>query len=240
MIPALYYYFRTPVHYVKALALQEHIHARQLAARTGPDRTPDILLVLQHPPVYTAGRRHGPEGPHPAGLELVRTARGGAPTYHGPGQLALYPLLDLTRPRPSSASRAPISAQAYVCALHKALQTHLRSAHGIASANTHTGVTVDARQIASVGVQVRRGLTTHGAALNVTREPLAWLGGDRHTSVESVVGRTVDVEREVAGLAGSLGEALERDFAPMDLAHEGAVGAAIAATDESSNHILEW
>ena len=100
--PVFYHHFRTPLPYAKTLVLQEKLHQIQLAARRTSSHQ-DLLLLLQHRPVYTAGRRQtGDELAQErtrvvqTGADFVATARGGQLTYHGPGQLVGYP------PRPRS------------------------------------------------------------------------------------------------------------------------------------------
>jgi lipoate-protein ligase B len=102
--PILYHYFPTPLPYAATLSLQHRIHELQLARRHAQTDYPDIMLVLQHRPVYTAGRRQKEEDLLPESLRLrqlgadyVHTDRGGQTTYHGPGQIVVYPFFDLGR-----------------------------------------------------------------------------------------------------------------------------------------------
>ncbi|KAJ7702252.1 hypothetical protein B0H17DRAFT_138046 [Mycena rosella] len=250
MLPALYHYFRTPLPYVQTLELQETIHRLQLLHRKTSAHK-DILLLLQHRPVYTAGRRQTEDSVQDErarltniGANFVTTARGGELTFHGPGQIVGYPLLDLSRSSP------PMPVRDYVCRLQKAVELHLLEAHGIKHAPTdHTGVFLDANtKIASIGVQVRHRLTTHGFAMNVTREPLPWfdqvvacgLADVRAGSVESVLGKEVDIHGEIPGLLSRLGRALEREFLPINLADEGELGEAIAVAEEDALKAGSW
>ena len=147
------------VGYGDALALQEEIVARKRA----DDSLADELLLLEHEPVYTIGRtpdqsslRGGAHLPHP----LFPINRGGQATYHGPGQLVGYPVIDLRG-----------GAQD----LHRYLRwiedvlIELLSSQDIAAATRPglTGVWVEERKIASIGVGVRQWVTMHGFALNV-------------------------------------------------------------------------
>jgi lipoyl(octanoyl) transferase len=100
----LLHYFPTPTPYPPTLELQEYIHQYQLSRRRLGYEAPNILLLLQHRPVYTAGRRQsvGELAEEMArlrqmGADWVRTARGGETTYHGPGQIVAYPLFDLAQ-----------------------------------------------------------------------------------------------------------------------------------------------
>lgn len=129
-------------------------------ART--EETPDELWVLEHPPVYTLGlngdRRHILADTLPA--PVITTDRGGQVTYHGPGQLVIYTLLDLNRRKLGVRALVTLLEQAVIRLL---LQYGLRSA----SRPKAPGVYVDGRKIASLGLRVRRGCSYHGLSLNV-------------------------------------------------------------------------
>ncbi|KAJ7739639.1 hypothetical protein DFH07DRAFT_76045 [Mycena maculata] len=249
-LPALYHYFRTPLPYAQTLALQERIHQLQLLQRRSSSHK-DIFLLLQHRPVYTAGRRQTEDSVQDErsrltniGADFVTTARGGELTFHGPGQIVGYPLIDLSRTSP------PVSVRDYVCRLQKALEIHLMEAHGIKHAPTdHTGVFLDANtKIASIGVQIRHRLTTHGFAINITREPIPWfdqvvacgLADVKAGSVGTVKGQAIDIHGEIPGLLGSLGRMLDRELLPMNPAEEGEVGEAIAAAEEDALRAGDW
>jgi lipoyl(octanoyl) transferase len=173
------------VEYRPALALQERVRAARLQ-----DAIPDVLLTLEHPPVYTRGRRSVP-GELPMGedwylmqgIEIVETDRGGKVTYHGPGQLVGYPIVRVD------------DVVAYVRLLEQALVAALSEESVAARARPedgpdYTGVWVEDRKIASIGVHVARGVTTHGFAVNVENDlqPFSWvvpcgLEGVRMTSL---------------------------------------------------------
>jgi lipoyl(octanoyl) transferase len=154
-----------PVPYLEAWDLQ-----RSLAAAVSQGAVPDTVILLEHPPVVTLGRRaeqerelHVPEG---AAVEVVETDRGGRSTYHAPGQLVCYPILDL--------ERHGRDVKQYVRDLEEALVRTL-AAFGVAGERLDglTGVwlTRPPRKIASIGVRVTRWITTHGYALNVDLDP---------------------------------------------------------------------
>jgi len=177
--------------YRDALGLQERLRAARQA-----DAVPDVMLVLEHWPVYTRGRRSAP-GELPMGedwyraqgIEIVDTDRGGKVTYHGPGQLVGYPIV------------AVDDVVEYVRTLERGLVAALR-AEGVATARArpedgpdYTGVWVEDRKIASLGVHVARGVTTHGWAVNVENDlqPFSWvvpcgLDGVRMTSLIAETG----------------------------------------------------
>jgi len=126
------------------------------------------MLLLEHPPVYTLGRRSQP-GELPLGedhyrargIDIVRTRRGGKLTYHGPGQLVGYPIVHVS------------DVPAYVDTMQRALITALADAGLEARSRPglqHTGVWVRDRKIASIGVHVSRGVSMHGFALNVIND----------------------------------------------------------------------
>jgi lipoyl(octanoyl) transferase len=123
--------------------------------------TPDELWLLEHPPVFTLGMNASPD--HvlaPGDIPVVQIDRGGQVTYHGPGQLVAYPLVDLRR--------AALGVRDLVSGLERAVIA-LAAHHGIeAHAKREApGVYVAARKLASVGIRVRRGASYHGLALNV-------------------------------------------------------------------------
>lgn len=145
------------VEYARATAWQEALVARCLAGG------PEALLLLEHPPVYTLGRGADPRHlgfAAATGVPVVRTHRGGQVTYHGPGQLVGYPVLDLRRRRPD--------VRWYLRTLEGVLVAALADL-GVAAASRDgfTGVWVADRKIASIGVALRRWVSWHGFALNV-------------------------------------------------------------------------
>jgi lipoyl(octanoyl) transferase len=143
---------------------------RSLAGAVSQGALPDTIVMLADPPVVTLGRRtdesaelHVPEG---AKVEVVETDRGGKSTYHGPGQLVCYPILDL--------KRHGRDVKEYVRKLEEALIGTL-AAVGVEATRLEglTGVWLERppRKIASIGVHVSRWVTTHGYALNVDLDP---------------------------------------------------------------------
>jgi len=174
------------IDYREALALQERVRAARQQ-----ERIPDTLLLLEHPPVYTRGRRSdarelpmGEAWYREQGIDIVDTDRGGRLTYHGPGQLVGYPIVRID------------DVIAYLRTMESAIVAALAGA-GIAGharpdeGPDFTGVwTADQRKIASIGVHVARAVTTHGFAVNVSNDlaPFGWvvacgLDGVRMTSI---------------------------------------------------------
>src|ERR671925_1773040 len=153
---------RTP--YREAWQLQ-----RSLAAAVSQGAIPDTVVMLEHPPVVTLGRRTG-EGelhiPADAEVEIVETDRGGKSTYHGPGQLVCYPILDLTRHGEDVKKYCRDLEEALIRTL-AAFDVHATRIDGL------TGIWLERppRKIASIGVHIAKWITTHGYALNVDLDP---------------------------------------------------------------------
>jgi lipoyl(octanoyl) transferase len=138
---------------------------------------PDLLLLLEHPPVYTKGRRStadelpmGEDWYRMQGIEVTETDRGGRVTYHGPGQLVGYPIVDL---EPYGRD-----VHAYIRRMERVIIAALGD-HGVAAGliDGLTGVWVDDRKVGSIGVHVNRAITTHGFAINVNNDlqPFEWV-----------------------------------------------------------------
>lgn len=169
------------VPYEDALELQRRLAAERISGRLTQDR----LLLLEHPPVVTLGRSsHAGHVLRPDGVQVFEVERGGDVTYHGPGQLVGYPILDLTGYRQD--------LHWYLRTLEQALIDAL-AALGIAAARRpgFTGVWTGGRKIASIGVHVKQWVTWHGFALNVSTDLLAFdrivpcgIAGVEMTSVE--------------------------------------------------------
>jgi lipoyl(octanoyl) transferase len=182
------------VPYRDALALQANIQARRQA-----DELPDTLLLLEHPPVYTRGRRAidgelslGEDFYRSRGIEVLPTDRGGRVTYHGPGQLVGYPIM---RVGDIGVHLRRMEAAIVAALADEGIESRSRCEEGI----DYTGVWVEDRKIASIGVHVSRGVSTHGFAVNVTNdlEPFGWivpcgLAGVSMTSLEQELARPPD------------------------------------------------
>jgi lipoyl(octanoyl) transferase len=152
------------VPYADALALQGELHERRARGEI-----PDTLVLLEHPHVYTIGRRGSAtdvlwdgEALRARGVEVVEADRGGQVTYHGPGQLVGYPIIDLG-PGPDLV--------AYVRRLEDVLiRTLARYELSAGRDECNTGVWVNGGKITAIGVRVTRGVTKHGFALNVSTD----------------------------------------------------------------------
>jgi len=161
------------VEYREAHALQTRVRSARQA-----DAIPDTLLLLEHPPVYTRARRSypgelgmGEAWYRERGIDIVDTDRGGRLTYHGPGQLVGYPIMRID------------DILACVATMEDAIVAALRDG-GLPGARgrsregrEYTGVWIDERKIASIGLHVSRGVTMHGFAVNVDNDlaPFDWV-----------------------------------------------------------------
>lgn len=187
---------------------------RSIAHARAEDRAEDTLLLLEHPPTYTLGRRSMAsdlllprEALEAQGATVVDVDRGGEVTFHGPGQLVGYPIISI---------RDWGGPLRYVRALETVLISTL-GAFGVRAERIEglTGVWVGDAKIAAIGVKISRGVTTHGFALNVATD-LAWFRHivpcgihDREvTSLERLLGRAVSLEEVAAVVAERFGREL--------------------------------
>ncbi len=182
---------------------------RSLAGAVSQGAVPETVILLEHPPVVTVGRRTAPEELREVPVEIVETDRGGKSTYHGPGQLVGYPILDL--------KRHGKDVKRYVRDLEEALVRTL-AAFGIEGERVEglTGLWVASppRKIASIGVHVSRWVTTHGYALNVDLDPAPFtewitacgLEDAAFTSMARELGRPVTVDEVRPAAAAALEE----------------------------------
>jgi lipoyl(octanoyl) transferase len=163
----------------------------------------DVLLLLDHPPVYTRGRRTtagelpmGEQWYRSQGIDVVETDRGGRVTYHGPGQLVGYPIMDL-KPYRNDVQQYIRRMEAAIIAALADVGVEAGPIDGLTGVWTH-----EPRKIASIGVHVTRGITTHGFAINVNNDlqPFEWIvpcgiENCRMTSVSRELGGPFDMGR---------------------------------------------
>jgi lipoyl(octanoyl) transferase len=210
------------VPYREAWELQQSI-----AGAVSQGAIPDTILLLEHPPVVTLGRRTD-EGelhiPGNADVELVETNRGGKSTFHGPGQLVCYPILDL--------HRHGQDVKRYCRDLEEALIRTLAKV-GVAGERIEglTGVwlTRPPRKIASIGIHISRWVTTHGYALNVDLDPAPFtqwitacgLEDAAFTTIARELGRPMTVDEVRPHALAALAEVfeLELEELPADTGH---------------------
>jgi lipoyl(octanoyl) transferase len=205
--------------YLEAWELQ-----RALAGAVSQGAIPDTIVMLEHPPVITLGRRtEGDEVhvPTDASVEVVETDRGGKSTYHGPGQLVCYPILDL--------NRHGRDVKRYCRELEDAIKLAL-AAFGLVGETIEglTGVWLrdPPRKIASIGVHISRWVTTHGYALNVDLDPAPFtdwitacgLEDASFTTIARELERPISVDEVRPHAAAALAEVfgLELEELPAD------------------------
>ena len=188
----------------------------------------DVLVLLEHPPVYTRGRRStadelpmGEDWYRMQGIEITDTDRGGRVTYHGPGQLVAYPIMSLRE------LANPDDVHAYIRGMERAMIESLGDwgvEAGILEGLTGVWVgerpppTGDARKVGSIGIHVNRGVTTHGLAINVNNDlqPFEWvvpcgIEACRMTSLARELGAEQDLDEFASTVAQRLADAYGRD-----------------------------
>jgi lipoate-protein ligase B len=200
---------------------------RSLAGAVSQGAIPDTIVMLEHPPVITLGRRaeegelHVPQG---AEVELVETDRGGKSTYHAPGQLVCYPILDLTRHGQD--------VKKYCRELEDALVQTLDAFElAVTRIDGLTGIWLESppRKIASIGIHIHKWVTTHGYALNVHLDPAPFtdwitacgLDGAAFTTMARELDRPVSVDEVRGPAAAALAEVFGLTFENLP-ADEGA------------------
>ena len=208
------------VPYGEAFELQ-----RSLAGAVTQGAIPETVIFLEHPPVVTVGRRTD-EGelhiPGDAEVEIAETDRGGKSTFHGPGQLVCYPILDLTKHGKD--------VKLYVRNLEDALIQTLAAfdleamrIEGLTGVWMPPGGGQGPRKIASIGVHVSRWVTTHGYALNVDLDPAPFtewitacgLEDAAFTTMERELARAIAVEEVRPAAIAAVAEVFGLDFDPL-------------------------
>jgi lipoate-protein ligase B len=190
--------------YAEALALQKETVRRRVAKEI-----PDTLILVEHPPVITMGKMAKQEHivGRREGVEVVTTPRGGDVTYHGPGQIVGYPIVDLTA--------INLDLKKYLERLEEVMIRAV-AAYGIQAGRQPgmTGAWVGDRKIGAIGVRVEKWVTSHGFALNATTDLSGFdliipcgLLGKGVTSIARETGRDVDLDelrRSVAAIFGNV------------------------------------
>ena len=209
--------------YMEAWDLQ-----RSIAAAVSQGAIPDTVIMLEHPPVVTLGRRtaeeelHVPEG---ADVEVVETNRGGKSTFHGPGQLVCYPLFDL--------NRHGRDVKRYCRELEESV-IRTAASFGVEATRIEglTGVWLESppRKLCSIGVHISRWVTTHGYALNVDLDPAPFtdwitacgLEDAAFTTLARELGRPVGVDEVRPAASAALAEVFGLELS--ELPAEGGAG----------------
>jgi len=223
--PGYVYHLREPVGYEDGWSMQ-----RNLADAVFRGAMPDTVLLLEHAPVITLGRRtepgelHVPDG---AEVEIVETDRGGKSTYHGPGQLVCYPIFDL--------KRHGQDVKRYCRDLEEALiRTLLPLDIAATRIDGLTGIWIQPppRKIASIGIHISKWVTTHGYALNVDLDPAPfteWITAcgiedAAFTTVARELGRPVTLEEVRPHAVAALEDVFDLELEPLTLEHVQAPG----------------
>ena len=184
----------------------------------------DVILVLEHPPVYTLGRRGGIENLcvprtmlEEKGIDVVQIERGGDITYHGPGQLIAYPLLDIRRAR--------LGVTDLVSSLEE-IMIDIAGVFGIEAGRNplNRGAWIGKAKLGSIGIAVRKNITFHGMALNINLDltPFSWINpcglkDVSMTSLKEAVGKTIDMHVARHTLKENMQTALGFELEPTDL-----------------------
>jgi lipoyl(octanoyl) transferase len=222
------------VPYRDALAAQKRLEGARVAGAV-----PDVLLLLEHPPVYTKGRRTtsdelpmGEDWYRMQGIEVCETDRGGRVTYHGPGQLVGYPIVSLrdmanrTAPGGEAEEAGRIDVHRYIRNIERVVIESLAE-HGVFAGVIEglTGVWVDDRKIGSIGVHVNRAVTTHGFAVNVSNDlqPFEWIvpcgiESCRMTSLTREAGAEQEIDAFAATVARRFADVYDRRAVEVDAA----------------------
>ena len=195
------------------------LQSRLVAAKLNSTLDRDIILFLEHPAVFTLGRRGGREYLQvgesfleQAGVPIVQAERGGYITFHGPGQLVVYPIIDLEARR--------LGVTEYVAALEEIMLQTVRSWGANAQRNSaNHGIWMGNRKMGSIGIALRKGISFHGLALNINVDltPFSWiqpcgLEGVSMTSVKRELGQEIPMDVVVQTVKKNFKSILELDL----------------------------
>jgi lipoyl(octanoyl) transferase len=184
--------------YEKALDIQEKLQRKRI-----DDEIDDTFLVVEHPPVITMGKRGKEESilvPQEVldkeNFKIVWVGRGGDATYHGPGQMVGYPIINLVQNKMGIRKFVENIQTTFIDMLQKEYSITASPASGV-----HTGVWVDEKKITAIGISVRRGVTMHGYAFNINTNIRHFdyinpcgLGFGKVTSLEKIMGKKMDFD----------------------------------------------
>ncbi|CAG8500998.1 1578_t:CDS:2 [Paraglomus brasilianum] len=222
------YIYLSKIQYGQALRLQNHLvqarfkphDAIKKSLNRNEYSTTDLLILLQHPHTYTTGRRDkgrtskDEERLRGLGADYYETLRGGQMTFHGPGQLVGYPILDL--------NNYELSVRDYVAGIERTIINTCAELDIDAKVTKDTGVWVGDEKICAIGIQVRRYLTMHGFALNCNND-MRWfehivpcgLQNKGTTSISLVKNEDVTVENVIPVLCKNFGQVFDRTVKPL-------------------------
>jgi lipoyl(octanoyl) transferase len=208
------------IEYNEAWKLQSDL----VSAKANRSLDRDIILFLEHPAVFTLGRRGGREYLQvgesfleQAGIPIVQAERGGYITFHGPGQLVVYPIIDLEARR--------LGVAKFVAALEEIMLLTVRSWGLKAQRSTkNAGIWMGIRKMGSIGIALRKGISFHGLALNVNVDltPFSWvqpcgLEGVSMTSIQQELGEEIPMDAVLTAVKENFKSVLELDL--NDISH---------------------
>jgi lipoyl(octanoyl) transferase len=192
------------VDYEKALQMQQ-----ELVEKVHLENSPGYLVFCTHPPVVTLGRATKPDDVFGWQGQIIEISRGGRATYHGPSQLVVYPILNLTHLRKDRKDREIVGyLRVFEDAIVEVMKSYgveaigrsLQKNPNTETSGDETGVWVGRRKVASLGIAVRKWITFHGAAINLTYDPKAFQGmnpcgftTDTMVSLEQLLNADVNV-----------------------------------------------
>lgn len=201
---------------------------RSIADAVKEGELPDTVVMLEHEPVITLGRRtdEGAEVHLPAGIEVdvVETNRGGRSTFHGPGQLVCYPILDLKR-HGQDLKRYVRDLERAIIATVAPFRLEAVTLEGLTGVWMPPSTTAPPRKLASIGVHASRWVTSHGYALNVDLDPTPFthwitacgLEAAAFTSMALELGRPLTVDEVRPAAASSLAEVFGLELTPSSV-----------------------
>lgn len=201
-----------------------HMQTRLVAARKARDLVADVIMVLEHPPVFTLGRRGGRENLmvsetflQQKRISVVQVERGGNITYHGPGQLVVYAIVDLA---------VRHLAVVELVTLLEEVMIRTAGLWGVTATRNplNRGVWIESSKLGSVGIAIRKGISFHGLALNVDMdlEPFSWINpcGLQNVGVTSLAQQSaqrISMTRVYEGVKEQLQAVLGFNLVPVDL-----------------------
>ena len=215
---------------VKRLGLVEYapaLEAMRVFTAGRQDDTADEIWLLQHPPVYTLGQAGKPEHllQNPAGIPLEHIDRGGQITYHGPGQLVAYLLIDLPRRRLKVRELVKLMEQAIIDTL---------ADFGLAAERKDgaPGVYIDGDKVAALGLRVRNGCSYHGLAINVDADltPFGWINPCGYEGLRTIRMKDFGIDASVDQVGDCLLGHLECLLPPLSAADASNPAGLAAAT----------
>ena len=188
-----------------------HAKMLKLVEKRIAEEVGDTVILVEHPHVYTLGRKGREENILDRSVPVYRVERGGDATYHGPGQLVAYPVIDLNRLAVTVAGFVHLLEEVVIKVLHD-FSVDAERVEG------YPGVWVKGRKIASIGLAVKQWVTYHGVALNVNTDLSKFMGirpcgmdGETMTSMEKILGQKIDMAKVKQSFVKHLSQKLRKN-----------------------------